>query len=52
MRAPNPAVVVRVCPVAIGVEIFGAPNVAVVILNVIAKTLGQVPLAIVNPVVP
>jgi hypothetical protein len=52
MRSPDPAVVVCIYPIAISVEIFGAPEVVIVVLDVITKTLGQVALAIVNPVVP
>jgi hypothetical protein len=52
MRPPDPAVVVHVGPAAIGIEVFGAPNIIVIVLNVITKTLGQVAFAIVHPVVP
>jgi hypothetical protein len=49
---PDPAVVVYIGPVTISVQIFGAPNVVVVILSVVAHALGQVAFAIINPVVP
>jgi hypothetical protein len=52
VRSPNPAVVVDVSPVAICVEVFSAPHVIVVILNVIMQTFGQESLATINPVVP
>src|SRR6185369_2703365 len=52
VRAPNPAVVVNVGPIAVGVEIFSAPNIAVVILNVVTKALGQVLLAFLYKSIP
>ena len=52
MRSPDPAVVVRVGPVAIGIKIFAAPNIAVVILRVVTKPLGEETLAVTDPVVP
>ena len=52
MRTPDPAVVVRVGPVAIGIEIFRTPNVVIVVLNIVAKTLGQVSFATRQPSCP
>src|SRR6185369_3940220 len=52
VRPPNPAIVVNVGPIAVGIEIFGAPNIAVVILNVVTKALGQVLLAFLYESVP
>jgi len=51
LRSPDPAVVGRVSPIAVCVEIFGAPNVFIIVLGVVTKTLGQVTLAIVHPFV-
>ena len=50
-RTPNPAEVVRVEPVAVGIEIFSTPNVLVEILNVVAESLGEIPFPIPNPIV-
>src|SRR6476659_1039839 len=51
-RMPNPAVVGRVGPVAIGIQIFTTPNVTVVVLRVITQSLGQITLAFLDPVIP
>jgi hypothetical protein len=50
-RSPNPAVICRVIPVTIGVEIFGPPNVLIVILRVVSQTLRKILFAIADPVV-
>jgi hypothetical protein len=39
-------------PVSIRIEIFAAPNVFVVILGVVTKTLGEIAFPLVNPFVP
>jgi hypothetical protein len=52
MRSPDPTVVACICPIAISIEIFGAPNIAIVVLNVIAQSLSQIMLAFFHPVVP
>ena len=52
VRPPDPAIVIRVGPIAIGIQIFGAPHVAVVILNVVTQALREIVLAPVDPVVP
>src|ERR1043166_732985 len=49
---PDPAVVGGVTPVAVGIKIFGAPNVAIVILNVVTQTFSQIMFALVDPIVP
>ena len=49
--SPDPAKVVGVSPVAIGIEIFRAPNVLVVILDVVTQPLREIALAIVDPIV-
>ena len=51
MRTPDPPVIGGIGPITVGVEIFSAPQIFVVVLNVIAQTLGQVALAIVHPVI-
>lgn len=50
-RTPDVAVIVRLDPVAIGGEIFAAPNVLVVILIVVLESLREVALAVSNPIV-
>jgi hypothetical protein len=46
---PDPSVVRCICPIAIGIQVLGAPNIFIVVLNVVAKSLSQVALAIVDP---
>jgi hypothetical protein len=49
VRTPNPTVVLRVDPIAVRIKILGAPNVVVVILGVVAKSLCQETFALGNP---
>jgi hypothetical protein len=51
MRPPYPAKIVGVVPIAIGAEIFGAPNVFVVVFDVVFKALSQKLLTFANPIV-
>jgi hypothetical protein len=51
MWPPDPAVIIRVSPIAVCIQIFSSPDVLVVILNVVSETLGQVALTIVDPLV-
>jgi len=51
MRSPDPAIVGRVSPIAVGIKIFSSPYVLVVILNVVPETLRQIALAVVDPFV-
>jgi len=51
MRSPDPAVVGRVTPIAVCIEILGAPNVFIIVLGVVAKSLSQITLAVVYPFV-
>ena len=51
MRSPDPAVVGRVSPIAVCVEVFGTPNVFIIVLGVVTKTLSKVTLAVVYPFV-
>src|SRR5678815_4717013 len=52
VRAPDPAIVVSVRPVAVSIQIFRAPNSTVIVLSVVTHPLREVTFAIVNPVVP
>ena len=51
MRAPDPAVFARAGPLAVVVEIFGAPNIFVEVLRIVARTLREITLAITDPFV-
>jgi len=51
MWPPDPAVVIRADPVAVGVEIFGAPNVFVEILDVRLLALCEILLALLHPLI-
>lgn len=48
---PDPAKVVGIIPIAIGIEIFCAPNVFVEILDVVLESLRQKLLTLANPIV-
>lgn len=48
---PDPAKLVAVVPIAVGVQIFCAPDVFVVVLDVVLQTLREITLAIVYPIV-
>jgi len=50
-RLPDPAKVVRVEPIAIGIEFLRAPDVLVVILNIPSETLCEMALALFYPIV-
>jgi hypothetical protein len=50
-RSPGPAIVAGVGPIAIGIEIFRAPNVFIVVLRLITQTLRKVFFAVFYPVV-
>ena len=52
MRLPDPAVIARIDPIAVCVEVFGAPDVTVVIAIVITQAFGEVSFAICDPVLP
>jgi hypothetical protein len=47
--SPHPAEVVGIAPVAISIEIFSAPNVFVVVLNVVFEPLREIALAVAYP---
>jgi hypothetical protein len=49
MWSPHPAEVVGIAPVAISVEILSAPNVFVVVLNVVFQSLREIALAVAYP---
>lgn len=51
MRPPDPTIFAGVGPCAVGVEIFRAPDVIVVVVSVIAELLNQEALAFVDPIV-
>jgi hypothetical protein len=51
MRSPDPAIVGRVSPIAVCIEILCAPNVFIIVLGVVAKPLSQITLAVVYPFV-
>jgi hypothetical protein len=51
MWSPDPAELVAFNPVAVGMEIFRAPDVFIKVLNVIPKSLGEIAFALVYPVV-
>jgi hypothetical protein len=50
--SPNPSIIGGVHPSAVGVQIFSAPDVRVVILRVVAHPVRKISLTIFNPVVP
>jgi hypothetical protein len=50
-RTPDPTVIVSLDPVAVSTEIFAAPNIFVVVLDVILQSLREVLLALNNPIV-
>ena len=49
--SPDPAKIVGIGPIAISVEILCAPNVFVVILDVVLESLGQILLTLADPIV-
>jgi hypothetical protein len=51
VRTPDPAVIVRTYPVAVGVKIFRAHDILIEILNVIFESLREVLLTLIHPVV-
>jgi hypothetical protein len=51
VRTPNPAEVGRVIPIAVGLEIFRAPNILVVVLDVVFESLGKIAFPVVDPFV-
>jgi hypothetical protein len=51
MWPPDPTIVVGIGPIAIRVEILCAPNVFVVILDVVLESLCEILLALANPIV-
>jgi hypothetical protein len=51
VRSPDPAVVGRVSPIAVCIEILCTPNVVIIVLGVVAKALSQITLAVVYPFV-
>jgi hypothetical protein len=50
--APDPTIVTRVGPGSVRIKIFGSPNIVVVILNIVTKSLGQVSFTIIDPAIP
>src|SRR5947209_292073 len=52
VRSPYPAVVVHINPVTVGVQIFRAPDVIVVVAIVVMKPLRKVMIALRDPLVP
>jgi hypothetical protein len=51
MRPPDPTEIIRVGPIAISVEILSAPNILVVILDVVLEPLREILLTLANPIV-
>ena len=51
VRTPDPTIVRHIRPIAISIEIFSAPNVFIIVLNVVMRSLGQIALAIIHPTV-
>src|SRR6267143_3013563 len=51
VRPPDPAVFVCIVPTSISIEVFGAPKIIVVILDVIVHALRKIALAVINPCV-
>ena len=51
MRSPDPAIVGRVGPITVCIEILGTPNVFIIVLGVVPKPLSQITLAVVYPFV-
>ena len=51
VRTPNPTVVRCIAPITKGIEIFCAPNVFVVVLNVVTESLCEIALPIIYPVI-
>jgi hypothetical protein len=51
VRSPDPAKIVGVGPITISVEILCAPNVLVVILDVVLESLRQILLTLADPIV-
>jgi hypothetical protein len=51
MRPPDPAEIVCVGPVSISVEILRAPDVFVVILDIVLESLCEILLALAYPIV-
>jgi hypothetical protein len=49
VRSPNPAVLVCLGPIAVGFELFGAPNRFVKVLDVVFESLRKVLFAIADP---
>ena len=51
VRPPNPAVLATVGPLTVSIEILGAPNVFVKILNIVTKALCEISLTLAHPLV-
>src|SRR6476620_4104650 len=51
MWSPDPPVIACVSPIAVRIEIFGTPNVFIIVLGVIAEPLSQITLTVVYPFV-